>query len=173
MIFPTIIFLMVSISLYAQPDTVRIAQQIKSGKYYLLKPESKKNDMDSADYFFNQALFLSRSIGSDKWINTALAWKGNYFIEANNIDSGRAYFQKAIDGYHNNNYLVEEAAAWLQWATCIPPFNAHFAPQKAKCFEHAYQLYWKLGDSMTALKSLKEAADAHIYEPNLDLSVIQ
>ena len=157
------VFLMLSVSINAQPDTLLIAQHIKAGSYYLLKPESKKDDMDSADYFFNQALALSRSIGSTKWINTALVWKGNYFIEANNMDSGRFYFQKAIHGYHTKNYLVEEAAAWLQWGTCTPPFNSHFAPEKAKYFEHAYQLYWKLGDSMNALESLKAAADAHLY----------
>ena len=162
--------LILSLSINAQPDTLLIAQDIKAGSYYLLKPESKKNDMDSADYFFNQALALSRSIGSAKWINTALAWKGKHFIEANKMDSGRFYFQKAIDGYHSKNYLVEEAAAWLQWGTCTPPFDSHFAPEKAKYFEHAYQLYWKLGDSVNALESLKAAADAHLYEPNLDIA---
>jgi len=79
----TTISLIVAISSQAQPDIVRIAQHIEEGAHYLLKPESEKEDLDSANYFINHELSLSRSIASDKWTNASLLWKGNYYRENN------------------------------------------------------------------------------------------
>src|SRR5882757_9416719 len=55
------VLLLLSLFTNAQSDTARIAQQLKAGSYYLLKPAEDKKDLDSAQYFFNQALRLSQS----------------------------------------------------------------------------------------------------------------
>ncbi|HMC84119.1 MAG TPA: hypothetical protein VKI61_01275, partial [Chitinophagaceae bacterium] len=93
----------------AQSDTVRIARQLKEGSHYLLKPGNDQKDLDSAQYFFNQALSLSQSIGSDKWINTCLESKADGYLKGNKLDSAKVCFQKVIDYYHGKGKLAEEA----------------------------------------------------------------
>ncbi|GGA97805.1 hypothetical protein GCM10011511_21420 [Puia dinghuensis] len=161
---------MVSVSLSAQSDTVRIARQVKAGCDYLFKPGNDKKDLDSAHYFFGQALLLSRSIGSDKWINECLIWQGSCYLEENRHDSGKACFQEAIDYYHRRGDIPGEARTWYLLGYCISTQDPRLAPEKANCLEYAYRLYRSIGDSANALKSLKAAADAHLYEPNLDLA---
>jgi len=170
MVSLAIISLLLSVSITAQPDTVQVAQHIKAGSFYLLKPGNDTKDLDSARYFFNQALRLSQSIRSDKWINASLVWKGQCYLEANDLDSGKACFQKVIDYYHQKGQLAEEAKTWRRLGEGIPFFIPHFASEKARIFEYACQLYRKIGDNLNALGSLKDAADAHLYEPNLDVA---
>jgi len=45
-----------------QTDTLRIAQLLKDGQDYLLRQGNEKKDLDSAFFYFKQALTLSRSI---------------------------------------------------------------------------------------------------------------
>jgi two-component system, sensor histidine kinase PdtaS len=170
LIFLAIVSLMATTFSKAQSDTVRIARQLKDGSYYLLKPGNDRKDLDSAQFFFNQALSLSQSIGSDKWINTSLEWEGDCYLEENMLDSGKACFQKVIDYYHRKGELAEEAKTWRRLGEGITTSIQRFAPEKAASFEYASQLYYKIGDSLNALESLKDAADAHMYEPNLDLA---
>jgi two-component system, sensor histidine kinase PdtaS len=162
--------LMAVLSGNAQSDTLLISRLLKDGSYYLLKSENEKKDLDSAKYFFDKALNLSQSIGSDKWINSSLEWKGDYYLRRNMLDSGKACFQKVTDYYHRKGQLAEEAKTWRRLGEGINNGFRSFAPAKAACFEYAYQLYRKIGDSLNALESLKDAADAHMYEPNLDLA---
>jgi two-component sensor histidine kinase len=173
LIFLTIVFLMAAIICKSQSDTVRIALELKAGSQYLLKPGNDEKDLDSAQYFFNQALRLSQSIGSHKWINASLTWKGQCYLEANNLDSGKAYFQKVIDYYHRKGQLAEEANTWRRYGDGIQYDVPRNAPERANSFEQACQLYREIGDSLNALQSLKDAADAHIYEPNLDLAEME
>jgi two-component system, sensor histidine kinase PdtaS len=170
LIFLAMVTMMAAVSGYAQSDTIRIERQLKDGSHYLLKPGNDRKDLDSAQYFFNQALNLSRSIASDKWINASLESKGQYYLEANNLDSGKAYFQKVIDYYHLKGEFGEEAKTWRRYGDAIPYIVPRVASEKAGTYEHAYQLYRKIGDSLLAFESLKDAADAHMYEPNLDLA---
>jgi hypothetical protein len=81
----------------AEADTVRIARLLKAGSAYVLRPGNEKSDLDSALFFLNQALTLSESIRSDKWINAALEWKGDCYLEGNDLTHGQACFQQVID----------------------------------------------------------------------------
>ena len=166
----TMFCLMVVFSGKAQSDTVLISRLLKDGSYYLLKSGSEKKDLDSASYFFDKALSLSLSVGSDRWINASLEWKGDYYLKRDILDSGKSCFQKVINYYHQKGQLAEEAKTWRRLGDGINNGIRSFAPAKAASFEYAYQLYRKMGDSLKALESLKDAADAHMYEPNLDLA---
>jgi two-component system, sensor histidine kinase PdtaS len=166
----TLFFLTTVLSGKAQSDTVLISRLLKNGSYYLSKSENENKELDSAKYFFDKALSLSRSIGSYKWINASLEWKGDYYLKKDMLDSGEACFQQVIDYYHRKEQLAEEAKTWRRMGDGINNGIRSFAPAKAESFEYAYQLYRKMGDSLNALESLKDAADAHMYEPNLDLA---
>ncbi len=154
----------------AQPDTVRIAALLKEGSDYVLRPGNEKKDLDSALFFLNKALALSRSIGSDKWINATLKWKGDCFLEGNDLAPGVSCFQQVIDYYHRNGDRWSEAATWARLGECIGNVNYAFTSEKVKCYNHAWQLYRALGDTLMALRALKDMADAHIYLPDLDLA---
>jgi hypothetical protein len=69
----------------AQADTARISDLLKSGAEYVLRPGNEKNDLDSAQFFFDQALALSESLHSDKWINATLEWKGDCYLEGKQL----------------------------------------------------------------------------------------
>jgi two-component sensor histidine kinase len=154
----------------AQPDTVRIASLLKAGSDYVLRPGNEKSDLDSAQFFFNQALALSESIRSDKWINETLKWKGDCYLEGNDLAPGEACFQQVIDYYHRKRDLSHEAKTWSRLGVCITTVSPRFAAEKVKCFRRSYLLFLSLGDSLKAMEALKYEADAHLYEPNLDLA---
>jgi len=154
----------------AQPDTVRISSLLRAGSEYVLRPGNEKSDLDSAQLFFNQALTLSQSIRSDKWINETLKWKGDCYLEGNDLAPGEACFQQVIDYYHRKRDLSEEAQTWNRLAECITIVNPRFAAEKVRCRRRAYQLFLSLGDNLNAMDALKNEADAHLYEPNLNLA---
>jgi two-component sensor histidine kinase len=154
----------------AQPDTSHIAGLLKAGTDYLLRPGNEKKDLDSAFFFFNQALALSESVRSDKWINATLEWKGNCYLEGNDLAPGMACFQKVIDYYHRNGDRRKEAETWSRLGGLITNFNAVFSTEKAKCYEKARQLYHIIGDTLMELWAYKNEADAHLYVPNQALA---
>ena len=154
----------------AQSDTARIAQLLKAGSAYVLRPGNEKSDLDSAQFFFNQALTLSRSIRSDRWTNETLKWKGDCYLEGNDLVHGEACFQQVIDYYHRKQDPSDEAKTWNRLGVCITTVSPGFATEKTKCFRRSYLLFLSLGDSLNAMEALKYEADAHLYEPNLNLA---
>ena len=154
----------------AQPDTVRIASLLKTGSDYVLRPGNEKGDLDSAQFLFNQALSISRSIRSDKWINATLEWQGDCYLEGNDLASGIACFQKVTDYYHHMGDPLGEAGAWARLGECITNFKPAFSEKKASCYEHARQLYHLAGDTLNELESYKNEADANLYLRKLDLA---
>ena len=116
----------------AQPDTVRISQLLKDGSYYVLKLGNEKSDLDSALVFFNQALTVSRSIKSDRWINATLEWKGDCYLEGNHLALGEECFKEVIGYYHSKSDQRREADTWSRLADCITGDNLELAAEKTK-----------------------------------------
>jgi two-component system, sensor histidine kinase PdtaS len=168
--FLTLFFLMSVTTGKAQPDTIQIDRLLKSGSNYLFNAHEEQNNLDSALFYFNQALTLSQTLHLNKWINTCLEWKGICFFQGEMADSARTSFQKVIDYYHSKGDLASEANTWKNLGDAITQFDARFAPEKAASLENAYRLYWEIRDTVNAMESLKAAADAHLYEPRLDIS---
>ncbi len=154
----------------AQSDTARIAGLLKTGSDYVLRPGNEKNDLDSAHFFFDQALALSESIRSDKWINATLEWKGDCYLEGNELSPGEACFQRVIDYYHRKGDWRNEAETWCRLGECITHYNLTFSTEKAKCYEQARQLYRLLGDKPDELEAYKNEADAHLWTRDFDLA---
>jgi len=154
----------------AQPDTTRIAQLLKDGSDYLLKPGNEKNDLDSALFFFNRALAISQLIHSDNWINASLKWKGDVYLEGNDLAPGVSCFRQVTDYYHRKGDLRSEAETWSRLGGCITHYNVTFSAEKAKCYEQARQLYHLLRDTLNELDAYKNEADAHLWTRNPDLA---
>jgi two-component sensor histidine kinase len=166
----SLIFLIISISALAQPDTTRIAQLLKDGSDYVLRPGNEKTDLDSALIFFNQALAISRTIRSDKWTNLSLLWIGDTYLEGNDLSLGVPPFREVITYYHKKGDQRREAETWTRLADCIAPDNPTLVREKVKALEKARQLYYMLGDTLRALDALKGEADAHLYDGKLGLA---
>lgn len=164
------VFVMTMAMASAQPDTTRIAQLLKDGSDYLFKPGNEKNDLDSALFFFNKALALSASIRSDKWINATLKLKGDVYLEGNDLTPGVACFQQVIDFYHRKGDRRGEAETWTRLGECITHYNLTYSAEKARCYEHARQLYHLLGDTVSELGAYKNEADAHLWAQKPDLA---
>jgi two-component system, sensor histidine kinase PdtaS len=168
--FLTLFFLMIATTGKTQTDSIQIDRLLKSGSTYLFNADEEKNSPDSALRYFNEALILSEVLNSEKLINSCLEWKGNCFFEFGNSDSGRANFKKVIDYYHSKGDPASEANTWKDLGDAITQFDARYAAEKAASLEHAYQLFWQIRDTVNAMESLKAAADAHLYEPRLEIS---
>jgi two-component system, sensor histidine kinase PdtaS len=168
--FLTLFFLMSATTGKTQTDSIQIDRLLKSGSNYLFNAHEEKDSPDSALLYFNRALTLSQALNSNKLINSCLEWKGIYFFEGGNADSGRANFKKVIDYYHNKADLASEANTWKDLGDATTQFDARFAAEKAASLERAYQLFWQIRDTVNAMESLKAAADAHLYEPRLEIS---
>lgn len=154
----------------AQSDTSRIAALLDSGARYVLREGNEKTDLDSADFLFNQALVLSRSVRSDKWINKTLEWRGDSYLEGNDLSRGEACFMEVIGYYRRTRDRRREAETWSRLGECIYNLKPDFSAEKAKCYEEARRLYHLIGDTLRELESYKAEADAHLWVPNPDLA---
>jgi two-component system, sensor histidine kinase PdtaS len=154
----------------SRPDTNRVSLLLKAGCYHLLKPGNEKKDLDSAFSFFNPALELSRMLHADKWVMESLKWKGDCYLEGNELTPGEACFEEVIDYYRRTDDKRKEAETWARLGECIPPLNKAFFAEIVKSLGQARELFRQVRDTLNELESLKNIADIHLNTNRLDLA---
>jgi len=166
----TTALLMTMVMAVAQADTNRIAALMNKGASYAVREGNQKKNLDSANFFLDQALVLSKSIRSDNWTNQVLEWKAVSYILRNDLVRGEAFFMQEINYYHRTGDIRGEAECWSRLGADINYSKLGFGAEKARCFEQARQLFHLMKDTAYELQSLKYEADAHLWIPNLDLA---
>ncbi len=152
-------------------DTNGIKALLANGKRYLEKPPPLKKVSDTALLFLNQALDLSRANHSDVWEARVQQYIGLYFLrDDETITRGKNHFLKAIGYYRKAADKKAEAEAWNMLGEGIPFSPSQNLPDKAQSFENARSLYHQLNHLVESTNALKNMAEVHMYEDQLELA---
>jgi len=152
----------------SEPDTNRIVLLLKLGGYYVFKPGSYKNDMDSARTLFKEAMELSNRLHDIKGHNETLKLLGDCYLEEGNLFQGKACFMKVIDYYHKIRNKKEEADLWVRFGDCISRADHQSYFQKLQCYGNAQLLFKQLHDHLNEIQAYKDIADIHLNLGNVD-----
>jgi two-component system, sensor histidine kinase PdtaS len=125
----------------SRPDTNRISLELKLGSYYLFKPGSYPNDMDSTIKHFNNAMELSNILHSDEWKYKTLALIGNYEFEIDHREKGYAIIKQVAAYYHQHDELVEEAETLSKAGELLDKATVEEEQERLDCLANAERLY--------------------------------
>src|SRR5688572_9501102 len=103
----------------SKPDTNRILILHELGKYYLFKSGGYKADLDSAVYFFSEAVRLSNAQPLDSgkirsFRNENLCRLGETFIQLRDTLRAKECFMTVIADYQRISDKSREARTWLR-----------------------------------------------------------
>jgi two-component system, sensor histidine kinase PdtaS len=154
----------------SRPDTNRIKLLLPAGRYYVLKPGSYKNDLDSAFALLDEAIALSRQLHADSLLIKSLEYKGHCYMEADNISAGMACFREAVNQARRLGNKLLEADAWEYLAFCLPPNNNALITEKLECYNQAKDIYHKIHDTVEEAGILDLIGDTHLSVNKQDLA---
>ncbi|MCJ8208365.1 tetratricopeptide repeat protein [Mucilaginibacter sp. RS28] len=96
----------------ATSDQEKLDLNLRLGEQYLTKPGELKNDLDSAMYFQNLALQLSKSTGDESMQAKAILLKGRIQLEAGDRAKASASVKEALDFSIKRKLKYDEAKAY-------------------------------------------------------------
>ncbi|MBA6314674.1 tetratricopeptide repeat-containing sensor histidine kinase [Cellulophaga baltica] len=153
------------------PQKIEVSLQL--GSIYLYKAGTLKKDMDSANYYFESANKYSESINDSEYINQSIYYLAETRFEQQNFEESYLLYHKAINYYKNSNQLEKEAETWLKIAdrtkTEINIKNFMY-DENISNYNNALEIYKKLKLKTKEIFVLKEIADYHLIQGQLDES---
>lgn len=149
-------------------DTNRVAALIRLGRYYKELPDSISGKNDTAHYYLNSAIALSRSIGSVDQLNLALSEKAHTHIFQADFKSAELLFRQIADYYHKIGNYEKEADYWTIYGSILKFDDPRLLATRNRCFNKAYELY-KIGNNRLKIAdALGKVADADLNEGRYD-----
>jgi two-component sensor histidine kinase len=143
-------------------DTSRVITLIKLGKYFEGYAASSPNNTDTAHYYLNSAIALSKKIGSVDLHYQALSEKAQTYILQTNFKSADTLFVQITDYYHKKKNYQKEADYWTIYGNVLPHDDPRVLLTRSKSFNKAYELY-KLGnDRLKIADGIGKVADADL-----------
>ncbi|MDO6430230.1 sensor histidine kinase [Flavitalea sp. BT771] len=154
----------------SKPDTNRVALLNRLAGYYIFKPGNYKDDLDSAMGNLDDALALSRRLGSPYWVNETLKLKADCYLESNgaeDLPKGGNCFREVADYYRRIGDIPNEARLWRRYAECL--VYTHYQ-DKTCCLVKALALYEQLSPQYQeeVIRTLEILADNHLAQGRLD-----
>lgn len=143
----------------SRQDTGRISLLLEAGLWYVYKPGAARTDMDSAMFFTNQALKLSKTLNAPVWEGRCCFVYANICREKGNVQGGKAYAQKAIDictRYNNKSWLAD---AYMEMTNYHNPFLLATGAEILRLSQLAAKLYTELGNLEKEAETYQYIAD--------------
>lgn len=138
-------------------------------RYYLEKPGTDHEDMDSAHYYAQMAIQQSRSIGSKNWEAEGLRTQGRYFFDIDRIEAGRQSFQNAINLLQQTAAPFDEAMCWIDYGYRMPDRDSLFN-EKTACLTHSIDLFHRLGKIDQEVWAMRARAEMYRRQGRLGLA---
>ena len=154
----------------SKPDTNRISILHDLGKFYLFKAGQFKNDIDSAIYFFGEAVKLSNAqslpiVKIRSFRNENLCRLGEAYFQKGDTVKANQCFMDVIEDYHEINDIGREARTWLRLGLKTLPSNK---PVVVLYFSKALELYQMIGDKKKEAEVWMAIGAAHKGQNKLD-----
>ncbi|MBL0745654.1 histidine kinase dimerization/phosphoacceptor domain -containing protein [Chryseolinea lacunae] len=132
----------------ARVDSVRLEALHALGKNYLFRRGETRADLDSAIYFFNEALTLSKKMKLDRGLGRyeTLLRLGETYLQMGDDVRGKRFFMDVIEDYQKAGDRKREARTWLRLGKKLNVITTPHAEIRAG-FKRALQLYSAEGDA--------------------------
>jgi len=142
------------------------------GEHYLFRPGLQKRNLDSCYPYFNQALLLARSIGSEDWKRESMIALGKYYFSSGKFGKGRDCFMEIINDYHQMGDRPAEAHLWSELGIYMPDTDSTF---KDELFAHgnALKLYHALKDTANETSVMLDIGAVYSLHGNFSLAKSQ
>ena len=127
--------------------------------------------MDSANYYFMKSFRLSDSINVSDLRNQTNYLLAETRFEQQKFGEAYDYYHKVINYYNKNHKLEDEAKTWLSMANRTRnevPLDNVLYNQNINNYHSALAIYKSLGLKFQELDVLKDIADYHLNQGNLD-----
>ncbi len=139
-------------------------------EYFVNNKDAKREDLQKAYPFLEEAQKLSLGLHSTRWLNEIYIAKGKYYFRLGNIDRGKSYFHRVIQFHKNTGDKRGEARWWQDLARYQPEVNESTYQTQIYSYGKARALYQQLGDADEVADCLHEEGKAHLYNGRPDLA---
>ncbi|CAN1573279.1 HATPase_EL346-LOV-HK-like domain containing protein [Flavobacteriaceae bacterium] len=147
-------------------NTEKVYLLLHIGSHYLFKPGNKKEDLQNAFVYINQAVQLSNILGIPKWKQQSNILLGKYYFQAGNIDKSQTTFSMVTKNCRKLNDKKNLADALENQGTFLLDNN----PDKEKILNEAMHLYKETGDKIKEVETLTKLLTVHFWNGNLALA---
>jgi two-component sensor histidine kinase len=147
-------------------NTEKVYLLLHIGGHYLFKPGNKKEDLQNAFVYINQAVQLSNKLGIPKWKQQSNILLGKYYFQAGNISQSQTTFSMVTKNCRKLNNKKDLADALENQGTLLLDNN----PNKEKILNEAMHLYKETGDKIKEYETLTKILTIHFWNGNLALA---
>ncbi|MDB5141852.1 MAG: hypothetical protein JWQ66_565 [Mucilaginibacter sp.] len=139
------------------------------GNYYLDKPGSFKNDLDSSSFFMDKAESLSKALKDTGLMIKTLLVQGDLNLQKKLLAKSDAYFKAVVNIYMRRGNRREAARTWDRYGDCFTR-DSHYIPLKIICYGKSVEAYKSVPDPLAAIDEQKKIGDMHLIAGNYDLA---
>ncbi|MEI9810254.1 MAG: hypothetical protein WDO16_21610 [Bacteroidota bacterium] len=150
-------------------DSTRFRLLIILGRHYLFHSDRTQAELDSAQFFLEQANKLSSIQLPEKWQSERMHVNAMYDFLTKGLQQSKKVYQELIDKISRPGNEEAEALLWHELATLIP-LHEKTGIQRLYCFERMLSLYNKSGNKERETWVLKTIADIHLVNGRYDLA---
>jgi two-component sensor histidine kinase/tetratricopeptide (TPR) repeat protein len=122
-------------------DENKIKLLLQLGNFYLFKPGTKKEDLENAYVYIQEAADLSKDLKIKKWQHQSIILLGKYYAQANNTAESTKCFAGVINDCRKENDKLGLAEALDAQGMLL----SNLDPLKEKNLEEAVSIYKELG----------------------------
>jgi len=149
-------------------ENVRFKMLVRLGHYYLYKPGEIKSDLDSADFFLDQAKELGAKIKPSKIQNRVLLFQAEVLFERGDMPKARMAYLDVIDKYMRAGEKEAAAQVWFIIAIRLMYSSDSTGMQGLHSFENALSLYRALHNKEKEAEVIKTMGDRFLRQGKLD-----
>lgn len=142
----------------------------KLGEYYLTKPGELKKDLDSADYFNQQAQQISVKTQNKLIIGKSLLLDAKIERERKNKTAAFTKIKKVIS-YSERNKLIQQAGEGYEELSFTYDNDPENFEVRIKLKEKALQLYKSSGAKLKQASVLKDLGEIYMNRDDADKSI--
>lgn len=150
-------------------DSTRFRLLIILSRHYLFHTERSKKDMDSSQFFLEQADKIAATHLSEKWQPERIHLKAMYYFITEGLQKSEKLYEELINKISKPGNEEREALLWHELATLIQ-LRQKAGITRLHCFEKMLSLYNKSGNKEREAWVLKTIADIHLVNGRFDLA---
>lgn len=145
-------------------DRIRLLLQL--GSHYLFKPLEKKEDLQEALHYIQEAIKVSDLIGIPKWQQQSTTLLAKYYAKANNLIASKKAFLQVVAQCKKLKDKKAIADALENEGTYLP-FND---PDKEKTLSEAVKVYRSINEKEKEAEALMKLINVYFMDGRLDIA---
>ncbi|MET0634491.1 MAG: histidine kinase dimerization/phosphoacceptor domain -containing protein [Chitinophagaceae bacterium] len=145
---------------------------LATGEYYLFQPGHRKENLDSACYYFSIALRVSKLVKSERMKHEALIALGKYYFSAGEFGKAKSSFMEIIEDLRRSGNRSEEANIWHELGIYMPDTDETFRDE-LEAHGNSLKIYHDLKDTANETSVLQDIAAVNMRHAVFDLSKTQ